>query len=334
MIDLCDFKKFNDLYGHLVGDQILKMVARLLLQCTRKTDRVVRFGGDEFLVLMPNTPRDRAEMVKDRIEAAVGDHNDATQSQQDHFLLSIGLRSAEGAEIDNIIEDADEEMYKKKAAQSRQKLYNAFTSNNPDDIQKSDSFVAVLIKNLLEREPHFLDHARMVMLWSQSICQMMGANDEFIERVSLAALLHDIGKIALPSGLLSKTQPLNKEDRRHIRLHPMAGSDFLSGHEFLSDLRIIINHHHERWDGKTSGPHPGYPSGLAGELIPLGSRIIKIAETFDDLVSPRPFRPRPFTTRKALNILREEAGHALDPHLTSLFVQYVEMINQPLQSII
>lgn len=333
MVDLCDFKKFNDLYGHLVGDQILKTVARLLLQCTRKSDRVVRFGGDEFLVLMPNTPEERARMVKDRIENSVREHNERTQLEQEHFLLSIGLRSAEGEQIDNIIEDADEEMYRKKAAQSRQKLYNAFTSNNPDDLAKSDSFVAVLIKNLLEREPHFLDHARMVMVWSQAICQLIGADDDYIERVSLASLLHDIGKIALPSGLLSKAQPLTKEDRRHIRLHPMAGSDFLSGHEFLSDLRIIINHHHERWDGKTSGAHPGYPSGLAGELIPLGSRIIRIAETFDDLVSPRPYRPRPMTTQKALEVLRSEEGHALDPHLTRLFVQYVEMVNQPLASL-
>jgi HD-GYP domain-containing protein (c-di-GMP phosphodiesterase class II) len=258
------------------------------------------------------------------------DHNESASHESEVFMLSIGLKSADADSVDNILEEADEEMFKKKAAQSRQKLYNALTSNNLDEMRKSDNFVAVLIKNLTEREPHFLEHARHVMVWSQAICQMIGADDDTIERVSLAALLHDIGKIALPSGLLTKTTPLTKEDWRHIRQHPVAGSDFLSGHKFLGDLRIIINHHHERWDGRVDGPHPGYPSGFAGELIPLGSRVIRVAETFDDLVSPRPYRAKPFTTSKALEILEEDAGKSLDPHLVRVFVDYVQMINSPL----
>jgi len=330
MIDICDFKKFNDLYGHVVGDQILKTTARILIKCTRKSDRVVRYGGDEFLILMPNTPEEKAEMVKERIETAVRESNEAAKAEHEMFMLSIGLRSAQGDKTESIVEDADQAMYKRKAAQSRQKLYNALTSNNEEDLQKSDNFVSVLVRNLVEREPHFLEHARMVMLWCQAICQRIGADDDMIERISLAALLHDVGKISMPSGLLTKQEPLTKEDWHYIRQHPTAGSDFLAGHEFLSDLRMIINHHHERWDGHTSGDHPGYPSGLSGEMIPLGSRIIRVAETFDDLVGQRPYRPRRLTPDQAIQVLRNEAGHSLDPSIVAVFAAYLEMVHQPL----
>jgi len=330
MVDLCDFKKFNDLYSHIVGDRILKTVARLLQECTRKTDKVVRYGGDEFLVLMPNTNEVQARAVVERIESAVRDNNEAAKSEQEIFLLSLGLKSATRDNVDRLLEDADEAMYRRKAEQSRAKLFNAFTSNNPDDLKKSDSFVAVLIKNLTQREPHFLDHARHVMLNAQALCQRIGADEAMMERVSLAALLHDIGKIALPVGLLTKITPLTPDDRRQIRMHPTAGSDFLAGHKYLSDLRIVINHHHERWDGITTGPSPGYPSGLAGEQIPLEARIIRIVETYDELVSPRPWRPVPFTPQRAIEVLRSEAGHSLDPQLVHVFADYLEMIYTPL----
>jgi diguanylate cyclase (GGDEF)-like protein len=330
MVDLCDFKKFNDLYSHVVGDRILKTVARLLQECTRKSDKVVRYGGDEFLIVMPNTNEMQAQAVLERIENAVAENNDRATSEQEIFMLSLGLKSATRDNVDRVVEEADEMMYRRKAEQSRTKLFNAFTSNNPDDLRKSDSFVAVLIKNLSQREPHFLEHARRVMLYSQAICQRIGADEELIERASLSALLHDIGKIALPIGLLTKPGPLTPEDRRQIRMHPTAGSDFLAGHKYLSDLRIIINHHHERWDGMTTGPHPGYPSGLAGEQIPLCSRIIRVAEMYDDLTSPRPWRPNPYSVQQAIEIMQAEAGHMLDPTLTAVFIDYLEMIHTPL----
>jgi diguanylate cyclase (GGDEF)-like protein len=331
MVDLCDFKKFNDLYGHVVGDRILKTVARILMDCTRKSDSVIRYGGDEFIVLMPNTNPEQARAVVERIETAVQDSNDSARSEQEIFMLSIGLRSATGENIDSILEEADEDMYQQKADQSRTKLFNAFTSNNPDDLKKSDSFVAVLIKNLTQREPHFLEHARQVMLYSQAICQRIGNSDEeMMDRVSLASLLHDVGKIALPIGLLTKKGELSPEDKRQLRMHPTAGSEFLAGHRYLSDLRIIINHHHERWDGKTSGKFPGYPSGLAGEQIPLESRILHLAETYDDLTSKRPYREKPLTPQDAIKVLKKERGKAFDPNLTDVFVGYLEMVHAPL----
>ena len=140
----------------------------------------------------------------------------------------------------------------------------------------------------------------------------MSEND--IQGVKTAALLHDIGKLAVPEHILSKPGPLTQEEFQKIRIHPQVGAEIIRGVPFPYPVAPLIESHHERWDGK------GYPSGLKGEDIPLGARVLSVVDYFDALVSERPYH-RAMTVEQALALLRQEAGRALDPQVVSIFVR-------------
>src|SRR5262245_373294 len=149
-------------------------------------------------------------------------------------------------------------------------------------------------------------HIRRVQMYAASVAKAMGMSDNHVQGVKTAALLHDIGKLAVPEHILSKPGPLTPEEFQKIRAHPKVGADIVSSVPFPYPVAPLILSHHERWDGK------GYPSGLKGEEIPLGARILSVVDYFDALMAERPYH-RAMTAGAALNLLRQESGRALDP---------------------
>lgn len=165
-------------------------------------------------------------------------------------------------------------------------------------------------------------HIRRVQVYAASVAHSLGMSENEIQGVKTAALLHDIGKLAVPEHILSKPGPLTQEEFQKIRIHPQVGAEIISGVPFPYPVAPLIESHHERWDGK------GYPKGLKGEEIPLGARILSVVDYFDALVSERPYH-KAMTVDAALALLRQEAGRALDPQVVAIFVRdYPELVAQ------
>jgi diguanylate cyclase (GGDEF)-like protein/putative nucleotidyltransferase with HDIG domain len=157
-------------------------------------------------------------------------------------------------------------------------------------------------------------HIRRVQVYATSIARGLGMSDTEIQGVKTAALLHDIGKLAVPEHILSKPGPLTQEEFQKIRVHPQVGAEIISAVPFPYPVAPLILSHHERWDGK------GYPQGLKGEEIPLGARILSVVDYYDALTSDRPYH-KAMTHEAALALLQQEAGRALDPAVVQIFVK-------------
>jgi diguanylate cyclase (GGDEF)-like protein len=162
-------------------------------------------------------------------------------------------------------------------------------------------------------------HVRRVQFYATELGRALALHEDLIEGVRIAALLHDVGKLGVPDHLLAKSGPLTPEEFARVCRYPEIGAEIVSGVPFPYPVAPFIRHHHERWDGT------GYPDMIAGDLIPLGARIIAIAERFDALRSERPYRP-PLSPAEAIAHIRHEAGTSLDPHLVAKFIEILPAI--------
>ena len=156
-------------------------------------------------------------------------------------------------------------------------------------------------------------HIRRVQVYAAGLARALGMSENEIQGVKTAALLHDIGKLAVPEHILSKPGPLTQEEFQKIRIHPQVGAEIISGVPFPYPVAPLILSHHERWDGK------GYPSGLKGDEIPLGARILSVVDYFDALMSERPYH-KAMSFDAAIGLLRQESGKALDPRVVQTFI--------------
>jgi diguanylate cyclase (GGDEF)-like protein/putative nucleotidyltransferase with HDIG domain len=159
-------------------------------------------------------------------------------------------------------------------------------------------------------------HIRRVQLYATAVARALGMTENEIQGVKTAALLHDIGKLAVPEHILSKPGPLTPEEFQKIRAHPKVGADIVSSVPFPYPVAPLILSHHERWDGK------GYPAGLRGENIPLGARILSVVDYFDALMAERPYH-KAMSFEAAIGLLQQEAGKALDPTVVATFIQHL-----------
>src|SRR5258707_1377906 len=157
-------------------------------------------------------------------------------------------------------------------------------------------------------------HIRRVQLYAAALARALGTGNNKIRRVKTAALLHGIGKLAVPEHILSKPGPLTQEEFQKIRIHPQVGAELISGVPFPYPVAPLILSHHERFDGK------GYPAGLKGEDIPLGARILSAVDYFDALMSERPYH-KAMSFDAAIGLLRQESGKALDPRVVQTFIE-------------
>ncbi len=157
-------------------------------------------------------------------------------------------------------------------------------------------------------------HIRRVQVYAAGLARALGMSDNEIQGVKTAALLHDIGKLAVPEHILSKPGPLTQEEFQKIRIHPQVGAEIIAGVPFPYPVAPLILSHHERFDGK------GYPSGLKAEDIPLGARILSVVDYFDALMSERPYH-KAMSFDAAIGLLRQESGKALDPRVVSTFIE-------------
>lgn len=184
-----------------------------------------------------------------------------------------------------------------------------------DQLERSESIMTTLGLTIEARDPHTAGHCERLARYAVALGQALGLDEPMLKALGLGGFLHDLGKIAVPDRILLKPGPLEPPEREKIRVHPVVGADLVQGLRTLDAVRPIIHHHHERWDGS------GYPDGLKGEAIPLGARILAVADVYDALRTQRPYKP-PFPHEEAVSILLQETEAGFwDPRVTTTFIE-------------
>ncbi len=299
MADVNGLKMINDAFGHQLGDQFLQNAADTIRNSCREQDILARWGGDEFVILMPNTTKAEAEKVVSEIKARCSQQS----SDLIHVSMSLGwdTKLSVDVDFDEILKNAEDDMYKHKIIQNeglRGKLIN------------------IIIKTLYEKNPREERHSERVGEVAQKIGVAFGFSETESGKLKLIGHLHDIGKIAVEDGILNKEGCLTERELEEIQRHPDVGYRILSATSEMLDLADCVLAHHERWDGK------GYPRGLSGEEIPIEARIIALADSYDAMSSERPYR-KALDEEVILYELKRNAGHQFDPDITRVFVEKV-----------
>ena len=318
MLDLDSFKTYNDLYGHPSGDKILNYIGGLIRDSLRETDQAFRYGGDEFIILLPQANSEDAYMVAERVRQHLLAEMDIKEIA---LSCSIGIASYpyDGVLPDELVAAADTALYyAKRAGGNLSYLSSKVLTETPSEtgISARGSLASIYsIAAVVEsRNPYLYGHARKVNSYAVALAEELGLPSEKVAKISAAALLHDIGKIAIPDDILSKEGELNKKEWKLIKLHPGLGANIASHLPELAYCVDGIRYHHERWDGA------GYPEGLKGENIPLEARILGIADAFDAMTSTRPYREA-LSREQALDELEKDAGKHFDPELVQVFIK-------------
>ncbi|EET88692.1 diguanylate cyclase and metal dependent phosphohydrolase [Clostridium carboxidivorans P7] len=299
MADMNGLKLVNDSFGHAVGDKLIKKVAEIMIKGCRDKDSVIRLGGDEFVILMPNTEMDEAEQIINGI-------NDMALKEKVESVdisVSFGYATRKSTEetIDEILKIAEDSMYKKKLFES------------PSMRSKT---INTIISTLYEKNKREQEHSRRVSELCKQLGEAIGMPKGDMEELKIAGLLHDIGKIAIGECILNKKGKLTDEEWEQIKKHSEVGYRILSTVNHMSEMSEYVLHHHERWDGS------GYPKGLMKEAIPLQSRIIAIADSYDAMTSERSYR-KALSEKIAINELKSNAGTQFDPKLINVFIEKV-----------
>jgi diguanylate cyclase (GGDEF)-like protein len=311
LVDFDDLKSVNDRFGHPVGDLVLGQVASRL----RQGGESFRLGGDEFAVLLPGHDERQATAVARSIVERVA----ALQVEGvGEVTVSAGVATypTHGTGRDELIRLADSALYwAKKDGKNRVRAYAAESilradleqvANTPDRAAQYRAAES-LAKAVDERDAYTGSHSQRVGDYSARIARRLGADEPVIELTRLAGSLHDLGKLAIPEDVLRKPSALSDAERLMLERHPSIGFRMLESLGVQPVAEWVL-HHHERWDGA------GYPNRLAGDQIPLGARIIFVADAFDAMTSDRAYR-RAIPERDALAELERCAGTQFDPEV-------------------
>jgi diguanylate cyclase (GGDEF)-like protein/putative nucleotidyltransferase with HDIG domain len=311
IVDVDGFRAINAEHGYPVGDVVLVEIGRLIAERTRAHDLACRMAGDEFALLLPETDTAAARQAVERILIDM----EALEAGPGGVTASIGvaeLGAGESAErlmasAGRALEDA------RRAGGGRVAVYagggGAAEPGNGD-------VVAALASALQERDRYTSDHSETLVDVAGRIAEALALDAREVEQVRTAALLHDIGKVGIPDEILHKRGPLDDREWEMMRQHPVIGERILRAIPGLGTVARIVRHEHERWDGA------GYPDGLAGDAIPVGSRIILACDAYHAMTSDRPYRTA-MPHADALNELTLHAGSQFDPDVVEALVGYM-----------
>lgn len=333
-IDIDRFKPINDTYGHNSGDAVLRQVADLIVGSVRDTDLVGRYGGEEFMLILPETvPEDAVELAEELRVLVMREPMHIAGNQSIKVTISIGIAGGRGSQlaIDMLVDRADAAMYAAKSlGRNRTHLYRELDEHEP--VRRapisaerrarahaigrwaSDTATQALASVIAPQPHHRGRPSDMIAALATGVGIEMGLPSDEIERIRVASLLHDLGKIAIPEGILDKPATLSDTEWQAIGEHPRIGEIILEEASSLREAIPVVLHHHERYNGG------GYPHGLRGTEIPLGARIVAVADAYHAMVHDRPYQSV-LTHEESLNELRAHAGTQFDPDVVEVFVR-------------
>lgn len=326
MIDIDDFKMYNDIYGHDCGDEILYKTAGLLNTIVGNEGYLCRYGGDEFTIILPETDRHTIVRLANRIKKEFNVSN-AIKSNYHIFksvTLSIGASEYPymASSKDELLSQADMALYHaKNLGKDRvhfyQNIIETLHKNISSDHQQLIGAFKGLLSTISAKDKYTLGHCERVATYAVMIGEAMHLSLNDITTLQYAGLLHDIGKIELPKSVLNKLGPLNSEEFSYIKQHPVYSANILEPLEDMNHLVKHVKHHHEKYDGT------GYPDGLAGEEISLGARILCVADSFDAMLSERPYS-KSMSISDAITELERCSGKQFDPEIVKIFIEAIK----------
>jgi diguanylate cyclase (GGDEF)-like protein/putative nucleotidyltransferase with HDIG domain len=322
LVDIDDFKRINDRFGHPVGDKVLAQLATRL----RQGGEAFRLGGDEFAILLPG--RDD-EGVRLAAEAIVRRIAEVDLEPTGAITVSAGIATvpAEGIDRDELVRRADSALYwAKEYGKDQVRVYRPDVveiaelkrlAAGPDRAARFRA-AASLAKAVDARDAYTGSHSERVADLAARLATRLGVNREQVELTRLAASLHDLGKLAIPEEILRKPGPLSETERLVLERHPQIGFRMLESLG-VNPVAEWVLHHHERWDGS------GYPDGVAGETIPLGARIIFVADAYDAMTSDRVYRER-LSDDETIAELERCAGTQFDPMVVAALAEELGLV--------
>jgi diguanylate cyclase (GGDEF)-like protein/putative nucleotidyltransferase with HDIG domain len=387
LMDLDRFKFVNDFYGHLEGDLVLQRVGQILETNCRRSDVVSRYGGDEFVILMPETNMEHARQLASKLRGWIA-ADPLLREKNISASFGIACYPLHGSSPQELIQVADASMYL-----SKHQGGNAVSTADhfdPNEARKwkrdvLEAYLGVTLKRLFATGPEAFEeiyqrlkqfteslsatepvaddlpvepgtiagvaplalpqalldtvtslayaidakdqythgHSQKVAAYAALVAEAMGMSEAEVDEIRLGAALHDIGKVAIPENILSKSGPLNPDEWETMKTHVTYGAKILEPLLPLARIRDMVLHHHEFFDGS------GYPDALAAAKIPLGSRVIAIADAFDTITSDRTYK-KGRTAEQALVELERCAAAQFDPAIVEVFVRTMRQLPNPI----
>jgi diguanylate cyclase (GGDEF)-like protein/putative nucleotidyltransferase with HDIG domain len=342
-VDLDHFKAVNDEYGHGKGDEILRAFAKVLKEQVRSIDLPVRYGGEEFLVLLPDTDKDGAVMVAEKIRRAADRLSiprlGSIPGRKVTVSAGIATHPTDSSAGEELVRCSDQAMYLAKNLGRNQVIgYGMESSINvlardPEKVHllvqnANKATIEALAAAIDARDTYTHGHSHRVADYARIIAtEMEDEEDIDLENLHLGAMLHDVGKIGISDQLLRKPSRLTPGEFETIKSHVQIGYEMVQGVEFLRNIGPIILHHHENFGGG------GYPNGLSGKVIPVESRIIMVCDAFDAMTSTRTYR-KAGSVERALEELTEHEGRQFDPDVVEALKRAVrkgklKLLSQP-----
>ncbi|OXS26264.1 MAG: hypothetical protein BI182_00350 [Acetobacterium sp. MES1] len=304
MADVNGLKMINDSFGHAVGDELLQKASNVIKSGCRENDVIARLGGDEFVIILTRTDAETAALIIKRLEVL------AAREKIRGLKLSIAFgsrtKTRKEENIQQILKNAEDDMY-------RHKLYESASMRSKT--------IELIMNTLYEKSNREMMHSSRVGHICEKIGLRMKLDQDEINQIRTAGLIHDIGKMGIDEKILNKTGALSDEEWQEIKRHPEIGYRILSSVNEFSEMANCILEHHERWDGH------GYPKGLKGEEISLQGRIVAVADSFDAMTSDRAYR-KALAYDEAITEIKRCAGTHFDPLVAKMLVEVVhsEMI--------
>ena len=300
MGDVNGLKIVNDTFGHLEGDKLLINTANILKEICDPNKYIFRWGGDEFMILMPNSDEKKCVDIMKKINKR------CREIQYDFIQINIALGEAVKKSIDEdvyeCIKKAEEKVYLKKLVENK---------------SIKNSIINSIKKNLEEKSFETNEHTKRVLKYAEGIGKRLKLKIPEMEELIITAKLHDIGKIGIDENILKKPSDLTKEEYEIVKTHSEKGYRIINASSDLDNVAKCVLSHHERWDGK------GYPLGLKGEEIPLVSRIISVVDAYDVMTNDRPYR-KALKHKSAMEELERCSGTQFDPAIVKEFKIFME----------
>lgn len=324
MLDLDNFKTYNDVYGHAQGDAFLKEIAGVLKETIRETDLLCRYGGDEFGVILPDTDKEEACKMADRLREAICNYDYHGKENMNNQMMtaSIGV-STSSMQMErhmSLIENADMALYRAKFLRRNKvevysSIFDHIMEKEPnEDLLEEMKPLKTLMTVINSRDTYTFNHVERVFHYSRIVADHMKLSPEDKRSLLFGAYLHDLGKINTSKETLITNQRLTDAQWEELKKHPQDSADILSQIRGFEKIVPIVLQHHEKYDGT------GYPKGLKGEEIHPLARILTIVDSFDAMTNQRPYQ-KAKTFQEAFEEIKRCKGTHFDPYMADQFME-------------
>jgi len=343
MMDIDYFKSINDVYGHQFGDLVLKQFASQLKKLVRQYDSVIRFGGEEFIIIFPGIDKNSTMILCQRLLDTLTRYDFGDDTRKIKIKSSIAIVSfpedkiAQSRDLINLVdkilhrvkEDGGNKVYSslelnKEPLFSKRGMFEESTEieyfkSKIDKLTRraNQSVIEAVFAfaKTIELKDHYTgEHVEDTVRYAMKIARALNLPKKEVEKIGEAAILHDLGKIGISENILNKKDKLSREEFEEIKKHPQIGVDIIRPIQSLQEIIPLVLYHHEKWDGENS------IFGLKGEEIPIGARIIAVADVYQALISDRPYR-KAFVKEEAMKMIKEFAGTQFDPNIVDVFLK-------------